>query len=497
MAAGICAVAVVSTIRHRAGSGVLTLVLTAALTVLVLATAVVALPHAEPANLTPFAPAGVVGRRRPRSVLTWVLTGWEAVTNFTGVLRDPRRTLPRVTAATLVVVALLYAAVAVPQILVLGPDGRRDQGAGRGDAAGRRRSRPEPSSRRSSRSSSPPATPSPGSGSLAELGTRTQPAPQGSAARTARASALAIPVLIMIASLVAVAVTPLGTAQLVSICAGSQVPVYLLGLAAGVKLLPRLEPGLVARRRRHRSPSRCCSSPPGPTCWPRPPSQSVSPSSSSSGDASQPRASAGERISNVNTQPSRESRPPSGARDDGAAKIRAEGLAAVPRQIRAEGVASAGRPRMAQGGRRERNALVRTVTRGTRRSWVRGHPSSARAAPSRERGRGTPGWHRVRVPTTPWEHDARASTTAGRGSPALAAARRVGLDTAPLGVKHARAMAYDGGRADLSGAPASPDGTGRARPSSDEGRARPRAGATTDHAPACALTSTELAVRPR
>jgi amino acid efflux transporter len=121
VATGICAVAVVTSVLHRAGGGVVTLLLSVALAVLITATAVSALPHADVANLTPFAPHGLVEAAASALVLTWVLTGWEAVTNFTDVLRDPRRTLPRVTGATLVIVALLYAAVAVPEILVLGP----------------------------------------------------------------------------------------------------------------------------------------------------------------------------------------------------------------------------------------------------------------------------------------------------------------------------------------------------------------------------------------
>lgn len=44
--------------------------------------------------------------------------------------------------------------------------------------------------------------------------------------------------VIMVAALVAAALTPVGTEELVSICAGSQVPVYVLGLAAGLKVFP-------------------------------------------------------------------------------------------------------------------------------------------------------------------------------------------------------------------------------------------------------------------
>lgn len=237
VAAGICAVAIVASIRYRAGSGVLTLVLTLLLTILVTATAVVALPHAESANFTPFAPNGYVAVAASALVLTWVLTGWEAVTNFTAVLRNPRRTLPRVTAATLVIVALLYAAVALPEILVLGPTA----GGSAAPVAAMLRIAVGPAG--AVVAAVIAVVIATGNsiayvGSLAELGRRTRPTTGGSAPRAARAQALAVPVLIMVAGLVAVAVTPIGTAELVAICAGSQVPVYVVGLAAGLRLFP-------------------------------------------------------------------------------------------------------------------------------------------------------------------------------------------------------------------------------------------------------------------
>lgn len=237
VAAGTCVIAVVVTVRHRAGSGALTLVLSLLLTVLILATAVVALPHAEPGNLTPFAPKGPLAIVASALVLTWVLTGWEAVTNFTGVLRDPRRTLPRVTAATLVIVALLYAAVAVPEILVLGPTA----GGSEAPVAAMLRLAVGPAGAIAAALIA--VVISMGStlawvGSLAELGRGPQPATGENASQLARATTLAIPTLIMSASLVAAAFAPVSTGHLVSLCAGSQVPLYIVGLAAGLRLLP-------------------------------------------------------------------------------------------------------------------------------------------------------------------------------------------------------------------------------------------------------------------
>jgi amino acid efflux transporter len=237
VAAAVCTVAVATSIRYRAGSGVLTLVLSVLLAVLICATALVALPHGEQANLTPFAPRGYLAVGASALVLTWVLTGWEAVTNFTDVLRDPVRTLPRVTAATLVIVTLLYGAVAIPELLVLGPT------AGGTEA---------PVAAMLDIAIGPAGAvvaaviavvTATGNtlayvGSLAELGTRTQSGGDRVSSAAARARTLAVPVLVMSVSLGAAAFTPIGTGDLVSICAGAQVPVYVIALAAGTRILP-------------------------------------------------------------------------------------------------------------------------------------------------------------------------------------------------------------------------------------------------------------------
>lgn len=239
VAAGICAVAVVASVRHRAGSGVLTLALTVLLVLLVVVTAVVALPHSRAEHLTPFAPEGYVAVAASALVLTWVLTGWEAVTNFTGVLRDPRRSLPRVTTATLVIVAVLYAAVAIPEILVLGPTA----GGSEAPVAAMLRVAVGPAGAAVAALIAvviAVGTTLAWVGSLAELGTGTRSTTRERAPRSARTDALVVPVLIMVASLAAAAVTPIGTRELVSLCAGSQVPVYVVGLAAGIRLLPSL-----------------------------------------------------------------------------------------------------------------------------------------------------------------------------------------------------------------------------------------------------------------
>jgi amino acid efflux transporter len=238
VAATICAVAVIASILYRAGSGILTLLLSIALILLIATTAVLALPHGDPANFIPFAPNGVVAVAASALVLTWVLTGWEAVTNFTGVLRDPGRILPKVTAATLVIVALLYAAVAVPEILVLGPTA----GGSAAPVAALLRIAVGPVG--AVVAAMIAVIIATGNslayvGSLAELDYRAADAPGGARAqRSARLRALAVPIAIIIVGLAAAALTPISTDELVSLCAGSQVPVYILGLAAGIKIFP-------------------------------------------------------------------------------------------------------------------------------------------------------------------------------------------------------------------------------------------------------------------
>lgn len=230
----ISTVAVVMNVMRRVGSGPLPLILTTLLVVMILTTAVLVAGHFDPGNLSPFAPHGLSAVLSSALLLTWVLTGWEAVTNFTAVMRDPRRTLPRVTVVALVIVAILYAAVALPELLVLGPDA--------GNSAA-------PLAAMLKVAVGPVAALIVAAlavvialgnsvayvGSLAEASAT----PGAGAGRAGRARALAVPTLIVGASLLAAALTPVSIDELVAICAASQVPVYLVGLAAGVRLLRR------------------------------------------------------------------------------------------------------------------------------------------------------------------------------------------------------------------------------------------------------------------
>ncbi|WP_199514431.1 APC family permease [Nucisporomicrobium flavum] len=102
-------------------SGRAQLWLTAALAALLVVTVIAALPHARLANLTPFAPYGWAGIGTAAAVLVWGFAGWEAVSSLSGEYRDPRRDVTRATGAAVLIVGVLYLAVAATSVLVLGP----------------------------------------------------------------------------------------------------------------------------------------------------------------------------------------------------------------------------------------------------------------------------------------------------------------------------------------------------------------------------------------
>ena len=102
-------------------SGRAQLILAGTLAALLVVTVVTALPHADPANLRPFAPHGVAGIGAAAAILVWGFAGWEAVSSLSADYRDPRRDVPRATVIAVVVVGVLYLSVAATSVLVLGP----------------------------------------------------------------------------------------------------------------------------------------------------------------------------------------------------------------------------------------------------------------------------------------------------------------------------------------------------------------------------------------
>ncbi|MFI6129445.1 APC family permease [Micromonospora sp. NPDC051141] len=106
-------------------SGRLHLALTGGLCALLITVVVVSLPHIDASRFTPFAPHGLSGVASAAAVLFVAICGWEAAANLAGEVTRPRRQLPVVAAASLSVVGVLYAGLAVSTVGVLGAPGGR------------------------------------------------------------------------------------------------------------------------------------------------------------------------------------------------------------------------------------------------------------------------------------------------------------------------------------------------------------------------------------
>lgn len=235
--AWLVAMVTIGIVLGRGGSsGALSLALATALTVLILAAAAVSIPRWRPEQLGDFAPRGGLALLPAALTLAWVLMGWEAATNFTSLLRDPDRRLPRVIAISLGVVVVLYACVAIPELLVLGPFA----GSTTAPVAAVLRS-----------AIGAPAT-YVAAGlavvltlasavayltSFRETGRSLLPPTPRLGASGRDRLALAVPAAITVVGLLIATVVPLDASWFVRVCAGSQIPVYLVALASGLVLL--------------------------------------------------------------------------------------------------------------------------------------------------------------------------------------------------------------------------------------------------------------------
>jgi amino acid efflux transporter len=217
-------------------SGGLSLALAIALVVLIIGAAAVSIPTWRPERLGELAPHGLFALVPAALTLAWVLMGWEASTNFTSMLRDPDRRLPRVIAISLAVVVLLYAAVAVPELLVLGPFAGSTTAP---VAAMLRAALGAPASFAAAvlavvlalAASVAYLT------SFRELGRSLLPPTPRLDPPGRDRLALAFPALITGVGLLLATVAPLDASWFVRLCAGTQVPVYLVALASGLVLL--------------------------------------------------------------------------------------------------------------------------------------------------------------------------------------------------------------------------------------------------------------------
>ncbi len=203
------------------------------------------LPHARLANLTPFAPHGWLAIGPAMALLTWSFVGWEAITHLTAEFRRPARDLPRATTAAVLVVGVIYLAVAFAIITVLGPAAAGSPaplgdllasafgGGGRYLAAvaavlltlGAMNAYYAGAAKLGS--------------ALGRDGALPQWFARGSSAGEVPLRSLAVNATLGLVALLAVLVSSFGPRPLVLFTTGLFVTVYAVGIAAAVKLLPR------------------------------------------------------------------------------------------------------------------------------------------------------------------------------------------------------------------------------------------------------------------
>ncbi|MEU9580390.1 APC family permease [Streptomyces chilikensis] len=226
-------------------TGRLQVILFALLLALLAAAVLFSLPHADTANLRPFAPHGWSAVGPAAALLVFCFAGWEAVAHLAGEFRRPERDLPRSTAAAVVVVGVVYLAAAFAVITVLGAGAARS-GAPLGDLMARglgEGSRPLAAVAALLLTFGTMNTYYAGAAKLGAALGRDGALPRwfargSTAGETPRRSLLVVSALALL-TLVAVAVTGTGAQPAVMFSAASFSVVYAIGVAAAVRLLPR------------------------------------------------------------------------------------------------------------------------------------------------------------------------------------------------------------------------------------------------------------------
>lgn len=229
-------------------SGRVQLGLAAALVALLLAAIVTALPHADLANLRPFAPHGWSAVGPAIAVLVWGFAGWEALTSLAADYRNPRRDVPRATWIAVAVVGLLYLAVAATSQLVLPEPSEAPLGdlLALGFGHGARALTAVVALLLTAGAMNAYFA---GAARLGAALGRDGALPawfaRGADAGQVPRRSLAVVAALAAVTLAVAAATGLGARPLMLLTTGSFVVVYLLGTAAAVKLFPR---GSAARR---------------------------------------------------------------------------------------------------------------------------------------------------------------------------------------------------------------------------------------------------------
>jgi amino acid efflux transporter len=251
VAAGLIAATIFSNLFGLRVSGKVQLVLAGLLVALISLASIVSLPHARLANLSPFAPHGWFAIGTAAELLLWSFAGWEAITHLSGEFRRPQRDLGLATAAAVAIVGVLYLGVAVATITVLGrAAGRREApvadllalelgGSARGIAAvmavvltlGVLNAYHAAAAKLGA--------------ALGRDGAMPAWLARGSEANEIPRRALVVLGIGSAATITAVALTHIDPRPLVHMATASLVTVYVLGMAAAIRLL---EPGRPGRR---------------------------------------------------------------------------------------------------------------------------------------------------------------------------------------------------------------------------------------------------------
>ncbi|ORT57366.1 amino acid permease [Streptomyces sp. CB03238] len=101
-------------------SGRVQLFLSGGLALMLVVAVLVAAPHARLDTMQPFAPHGWSAVGSAAALLVWCFTGWETMTHLAGEFARPERDIKRATTGALVLIGVLYLLLATTTVLVLG-----------------------------------------------------------------------------------------------------------------------------------------------------------------------------------------------------------------------------------------------------------------------------------------------------------------------------------------------------------------------------------------